>query len=68
MRRRVQAAVELLAQESRLAGAKKLVGENGEWRVRTDTGGSRIVYETNDGVLLVLVLAVGHRREVYRRR
>ncbi|WP_231367261.1 MULTISPECIES: type II toxin-antitoxin system RelE family toxin [unclassified Schaalia] len=28
----------------------------------------RIVYEIDDGMLVVLVLAVGHRREVYRRR
>ena len=65
-RRRAQAAVELLAHEPRPAGAKKLVGGDGEWRVRT--GDYRIVYEVDDGVLLVLVLAVGHRREVYRRR
>jgi mRNA interferase RelE/StbE len=32
------------------------------------TGDYRIVYEVNDGVLLALVLAVGHRREIYRRR
>ncbi len=65
-RLRVQAVVELLAQEPRPSGAKKLVGGRGEWRVRT--GDYRIVYEVHDGVLLVLVLAVGHRREVYRRR
>ena len=64
--RRVQAAIELLAEEPRPSGAKKLVGGDGEWRVRT--GGYRIVYEINDGVLLVLVVAVGHRREVYQRR
>lgn len=62
----VQAVVELLAQEPRPSGAKKLVGGRGEWRVRT--GDYRIVYEVHDGVLLVLALAVGHRREVYRRR
>lgn len=64
--RRVQAAIELLAEEPRPSGAKKLVGGDGEWRVRT--GDYRIVYEINDGVLLVLVVAVGHRREVYQRR
>jgi mRNA interferase RelE/StbE len=64
--RRVQAAIELLAEEPRPSGARKLVGGDGEWRVRT--GGYRIVYEINDGVLLVLVVAVGHRREVYQRR
>ncbi|MDO5629300.1 MAG: type II toxin-antitoxin system RelE/ParE family toxin [Mobilicoccus sp.] len=65
-RRRVQAAIELLAQEPRPSGAKKLAGGAGEWRVRT--GDYRIVYEVHDGVLLILVLAVGHRREIYRRR
>ena len=65
-RRRIQAAVELLAQEPRPSGAKKFIGGDGEWRVRT--GDYRIVYEINDGVLVVLVLAVGHRREIYRRR
>lgn len=65
-RRRVQAAVELLADEPRPPGAKKLVGGDGEWRVRT--GDYRIVYEIHDDVLTVLVLAIGHRREIYRTR
>lgn len=65
-RRRVQAAIELLAQEPRPAGAKKLVGGDGEWRVRT--GDYRIVYEVHDDVLLVLVIAVGHRRDIYKAR
>ena len=62
-RRRVQAAIELLAAEPRPSVAKKLVGGGGEWRVRT--GDYRIVYEIHDNVLLVLVIAVGHRREIY---
>lgn len=64
--RRIQAVVELLAKEPRPAGARKLVGGRGEWRVRT--GNYRIIYEIDDGVLVILVLAVGHRREVYRLR
>lgn len=64
-RRRVQAAVELLASDPRPPGAKKFVGGEGEWRVWT--GDYRIVYEIHDQVLRVLVLAVGHRRDVYRR-
>ena len=65
-RRRIQAAVELLADEPRPSGAKKLVGGDGEWRVRT--GDFRIIYEIHDDVLLVLVIAVGHRRDIYQRR
>ena len=64
--RRVQAAIELLATEPRPGGAKKLVGGDGGWRVRT--GDYRIVYEIHDGVLLILVVAVGHRRDIYQRR
>jgi len=64
--RRVQAAIELLAIEPRPSGAKKLVGGNGEWRVRT--GDYRVVYEIQDNVLLILVAAVGHRRDIYDRR
>lgn len=65
-RRRVQAVVELLSHEPRPTNAQKLVGGDGEWRVRT--GDYRIVYEIHDDVLMVLVVAVGHRREIYERR
>ena len=65
-RRRVQAAIELLADQPRPSGAKKLAGGDDEWCVRT--GDYRIVYEVHDDVLLVLVVAVGHRRDIYRRR
>ncbi|HZD22939.1 MAG TPA: type II toxin-antitoxin system RelE/ParE family toxin [Acidimicrobiia bacterium] len=65
-RRRIQAAVELLATDPRPSGAKKMVGGEGEWRVRT--GDYRVVYETQDDDHVVLVLAVAHRRDVYRRR
>ena len=65
-RRRVQAAIELLADQPRPSGATKLVGGDGEWRVRT--GDARIIYETHDGILLILVVPIGHRRDDYRRR
>ncbi|MDV7356426.1 type II toxin-antitoxin system RelE/ParE family toxin [Rhodococcus oxybenzonivorans] len=65
VRRRVQAAIELLATEPRPPAATRLVGGKGEWRVRT--GDYRIVYEIVDERLLVLVLTVGHRREIYQR-
>jgi mRNA interferase RelE/StbE len=65
-RRGVRAAIELLAEEPRPSGAKKLVGGSGERRVRT--GDDRIVFEIHDDVLLILVVAVGHRRDIYLRR
>lgn len=65
-RRRVQAAIELLADQPRPSGAKTLVGGAGEWWVRT--GDYRVVYEVHDDVLVVLVVAVGHWREIHERR
>jgi len=65
VRRRLQAAIELLAIEPRPPAATRLVGGAGEWRVRT--GEYRILYEIQDDRLIVLVLSVGPRREIYRR-
>ena len=65
-RRRVQAAIDLLAEDPRPPGARQLVGGAGEWRVRT--GDFRIVYDIRDGALLALVVKVGHQRDIYERR
>ncbi|WP_131764816.1 type II toxin-antitoxin system RelE family toxin [Candidatus Protofrankia californiensis] len=63
-RRRVQAVIDLLADDPRPPAARQLVGGTGEWRVRT--GDYRIVYDIQDEELIVLAVAVGHRRDVYR--
>ncbi len=39
-------------------------GEENAYRVRV--GDYRIIYEIHDAVLIVVVVRVGHRREVYR--
>jgi mRNA interferase RelE/StbE len=65
-RRRVQAAIDLLAGDPRPPAARPLVGGAGEWRVRT--GDFRIIYGIHDGELIILVVKVGHRRDVYERR
>jgi mRNA interferase RelE/StbE len=64
-RRRVQAVIELLADDPRPPAARQLVGGAGEWRVRT--GDFRIIYEIHDRELVILVVKVGHRRDVYER-
>ena len=64
-RRRLQAVIELLANEPRPPAATRLVGGAGEWRVRT--GDYRVIYEIHDAELLVLVLRMAHRREIYDR-
>jgi mRNA interferase RelE/StbE len=58
VRRRIQAAIELLAENPRPPAATRLVGGAGEWRVRT--GDYRVTYEIHDGELLVFVLHMTH--------
>jgi len=62
VRRRVQGAIALLAQDPRPPGARALQGRPG-FRVRV--GGYRIIYTVEDEVLLVVVVRLGHRRDVY---
>lgn len=65
-RLRVIGAIELLAVDPRPPGVKMLRGgEQGRWRARV--GDYRIVYTIQDNRLIVLVLRVAHRREVYDR-
>lgn len=43
-----------------------MVGQKNRWRIRVSGAGDyRIVYEIHDEQLLVLVVTVAHRREVY---
>lgn len=65
-RRRIASKIDALAENPRPPGTKKLTGEDDLYRVRV--GDYRVVYEIRDRVLIVLVLNIGHRREVYRRR
>ena len=61
---RIVAAVEALASDPRPAGCKKLVASEQTYRVRI--GDYRVVYDIHDDKLVVLVVRVRHRRDVYR--
>ncbi|MBE8526971.1 type II toxin-antitoxin system RelE/ParE family toxin [Amycolatopsis sp. H6(2020)] len=60
---RVLAVLSLLADEPRPPASKKLTGRSA-WRVRT--GNWRVIYEIHDDELLIMVIAAGNRRDVYR--
>lgn len=62
-RRRVVAKIESLAGNPRPPGCEKLSGHD-QYRVRQ--GSYRILYSIEDRNLVVMVVRVGHRREVYR--
>ena len=47
----------------RPVACKKLKGYKNAWRIRA--GDYRIIYEIEDQVLRVLVIAIGHRKDIY---
>lgn len=63
VRKRIQAAIDRLADNPLPPGVQKLQGEPG-YRVRV--GDYRIIYDVEHGRLTILVIRIGHRREVYR--
>jgi mRNA interferase RelE/StbE len=65
-KRRVAKAVDALAAAPRPFGAEKLSGEENTYRI--PAGDYRVLYDVSDRVLLVLVIRIGHRGDVYRRR
>lgn len=64
VQRRLKEAIEALACDPYPSGSIMILGGEGERRIRV--GDYRIIYDVDDGRLLILVLSVGHRREVYR--
>ena len=63
-RTRIIARAEALANDPFPPGAKKLRGPEGYFRFRV--GDFRVVYDVQHNRLVILVIRVGHRREVYR--
>ena len=62
-RGRIVARIQALADDARPVGAEKLSGQE---RYRVRQGDYRILYEIEDQVLRVMVVKIGHRRDVYR--
>jgi len=62
-RRRIVTRIEGLRTEPRPSGCEKLSGDD-KYRIRQ--GNYRILYEIQDQALIVTVVRVGDRRDVYR--
>lgn len=60
---RIRGAIIILAQDPRPPGSRKLPGREG-YRVRV--GNFRIIYAIENARLTILVVTIGHRRDVYR--
>lgn len=59
---RIRGAIALLATDPRPPGAISLKGRDG---MRIRVGDYRIIYTVNDGKLLVVVVTLGNRKDVY---
>lgn len=65
LRARIVRALKTLEADPRPAGAKRLAGQAGVLRLRV--GAWRILYEVRDREVVVLVVRIGPRGEVYER-
>jgi mRNA interferase RelE/StbE len=64
VRKRVGTKIDALASDPRPPGTEKLEGQDGLLRVRA--GDYRIVYTVADDVILVVIVKIGHRADIYK--
>ncbi len=62
--RRIVAAIDSLSENPRPPDSERLSGQE---RYRLRQGVYRIIYEIDDERVLVIVVRIGHRKDVYRR-
>ena len=62
---RIQAQLFELENDPRPFGCKKLIGVEA-WRIRISD--YRVIYEIHDNILLVSVIEIGHRKEIYKNK
>jgi len=60
---KIKQAILRLSDNPRPSGCSKLIGREG-WKIRV--GNYRVIYEINDQAKELIVLHIGHRRDVYR--
>ncbi|ODH01208.1 addiction module toxin RelE [Nostoc sp. KVJ20] len=64
VQQRIQTKINDLAIEPRPNGVKKLQGDDNSYRLRV--GDYRVIYEVVDDVLIVTVIKIGHRSNIYK--
>jgi len=68
IRQKVFAGIEELREDPRPQGIRKMETKEELYRIRVGPGKKyRAIYQIRDEALLVLVVKVGHRKQVYRR-
>jgi len=64
IQRRISAQIEELRDDPFPAGVRKFQGEAAHWRIRI--GDYRVIYRVEKQRVVIVIVRVGHRREVYR--
>ena len=64
-REKIIEKIQLLVSNPYLSGSVPLQGSSGLFRIRS--GDYRIIYTVNNGELTILIIKIGHRKEVYRK-
>jgi mRNA interferase RelE/StbE len=65
VRGRIKRRIDALSENPFPSGIKKIEGEEELYRLRV--GDYRILYQVKGKILLVLIVGIGHRRDIYRR-
>ena len=61
---RIVDAVKKLASTPKLPGCRKIVGSDKDYRIRV--GDYRVIYQIRSTVLIVFIIRIGHRKDIYR--
>ncbi len=61
---RIAEAIEKLATIPKPPGCRKMVGSEKDFRFRV--AGYRVTYQIRSSVLMIFVIRIGHRRDIYR--
>jgi mRNA interferase RelE/StbE len=61
---RVRDAIRQLAENPRPHGCLKLKGYDNKYRIRV--GDFRVLYEIHEKIIVVLIIEITHRKDVYR--
>jgi mRNA interferase RelE/StbE len=62
--KRIAAKIDSLAENTPNPNTTKMKGNNPFHKVRV--GDYRIIYEIHDDVLLILIVKIGHRKDIYK--
>lgn len=62
--KRLSKAIDKLSKDPFPSGSLKLVGSEADYRIRV--GDYRIIYQIRESALIVFVIRIGHRKDIYR--